>query len=281
MADQFKDKVAIVTGVASGIGRALCEVLCQRGAHVIVADIDVARAQRLASAMSTHGGQARATYVDVANLELVRTLVSDTTSRYGRLDYMFNNAAATASRGELHDLPLEPWYRAINVNLLGVLYGTIAAYSFMVRQGSGHIVNTASLAGLVGFPTSIPYGVTKSAVVNLTASLRVEAAELGINVSVVCPGPVHGEQRQRFKLIGVDRAARVVLHGVERNHAIIVFPLSARLLWWLYRLSPSLIFPIGRKLVRDFRRERQHRSPRGADGVRPEWSSRFKGPGSN
>ncbi len=257
MADQFKDKVAIVTGGASGIGQGLCEVLCQRGAHVIVADIDVARAQQLASALSANGGRAHAAHVDVANLEFVERLVSNTTSEYGRLDYMFNNAAAAATRGELRDLTLEPWYRAIDVNLLGVVHGTIAAYSFMVRQGFGHIVNTAALAGLVGFPTSIPYAATKSAVVGLSVSLRIEAAELGVKVSVVCPGPVHGIEQRRFQLIGIHRAAQLILRGVERDHAIIVFPLFARLLWWLYRLSPNLLFPIGRKVVRDFRAERQ------------------------
>src|SRR5262249_15260588 len=145
MADQFKDGIAIVTGGASGIGQALCEALCQRGAHVVVADIDVARAQQLASAISANGGHARATHVDVTNPELVQKLVSDTVSEYGRLDYMFNNAAAAATRGVLRDLTLEPWHRAIDVNLLGVLYGTLAANSLMVRQGFGHIVNTGSL----------------------------------------------------------------------------------------------------------------------------------------
>lgn len=255
--DQFKDKVAIVTGGASGIGQALCEALCQRGAHVIVADIDVTRAQQLASTLSANGGRAHAAHVDVANAELVQRLVSNTISEYGRLDYMFNNAAAAATRGELRDLTLEPWHRAVDVNLLGVVYGTIAAYSFMAGQGFGHIVNTASLAGLIGFPTSIPYGVTKSAVVGLSVSLRVEAAELGVKVSVVCPGPIHAIEQHPSKLIGTHRAAQLILRGVERDHAIIVFPLSAKLLWWLYRLSPSLLFLLGRKLVRDFRAERQ------------------------
>jgi NAD(P)-dependent dehydrogenase (short-subunit alcohol dehydrogenase family) len=256
MADQFKDKVAIVTGGASGLGQALCEALCKRGAHVIVADIDVTRAQQLALAICATGGRARAAHLDVANFDLVQRLVSDTASEYGHFDYMFNNAAATATRGELRDLPLEPWYRAIDVNLLGVLYGTIAAYSVMIRQGFGHIVNTGSIAGLVGFPTSIPYGATKSAVVNLSVALRTEAAELGVKVSVVCPGPIHGEERQHVKLIGIERAAQLMLNGVERNKAIIVFPLLARVLWWLHRLSPNLLFLLGRKFMRDYRRKR-------------------------
>lgn len=259
MVDQFKDKVAIVTGGASGIGKALCETLCRRGARVTVADIDLTRAQQLASVLSTNGGRAHAAHVDVANREFVEQLVADTISEHGRLDYMFNNAAATATRGELRNLTLEPWHRAIDVNLFGVVHGTIAAYAVMARQGFGHIVNIASLAGLIGFPTSIPYGATKSAVIGLSVSLRIEAEDLGVKVSVVCPGPVHATEQQRARLIGIERAAQLILRGVERNQAMIVFPLSAQLLWWLYRLSPRLLFPLGRKVLRDFRGE--HRTP--------------------
>lgn len=253
MTDQFRDKTAIVTGGASGIGHALCEALCRRGARVIVADIDIAGAERVASAICAAGGRARAALLDVTKFDLVEELVSATASSFGHLDYMFNNAAATATRGELHGLPLEPWHRAIDVNLLGVVYGTIAAYTVMVRQGYGHIVNTGSLAGLVSFPTSIPYGATKAAVVNLSVALRMEAEERGVKVSVVCPGPIHGERIKYLNLIGVERAAQLMLRGVERNDALIVFPLFARALWWLNRLSPHIVFPIGRKLIRDYR----------------------------
>jgi NAD(P)-dependent dehydrogenase (short-subunit alcohol dehydrogenase family) len=256
MDGQFKDKVAVVTGGASGIGQALCRALCQYGAHVIVADIDVKRAQELSSHISANGGQAHAAYLDVADFELVQRLVSDIASEYGRLDYIFNNAAATATRGDLTDLPIELWKRMIDVNLLGVVYGTNAAYALMIRQGFGHIVNVSSLAGLIGYPTNIPYSATKSAVVNLSVSLRIEAAMLGVKVSVVCPGPIHGKVRHRIRLIGIDQAAHLILNGVRRNRAIIVFPLLARFLWRMYRLSPSLLFTLGRKLVKDFRDER-------------------------
>jgi NAD(P)-dependent dehydrogenase (short-subunit alcohol dehydrogenase family) len=253
MADQFKDKVAIVTGGASGIGRALCEALSQRGARVIVADIDTEGAQRVALAITTAGGRAREAHLDVAKGEDVRRLVGDTASEYRRLDYMFNNAGLAVSRGEVRDLTVEHWHRVIDVNLLGVLYGTIAAYSLMVQQGFGHIVNTASLAGLVGFPTSIPYGVSKCALVGLSIPLRLEAADLGVKVSVVCPGEIRTNQRHTFGLVGAEQAAEIILRGVAKNQAIIVFPLYARILWRLNRLCPKLLFPLGRKIVRDFR----------------------------
>jgi NAD(P)-dependent dehydrogenase (short-subunit alcohol dehydrogenase family) len=161
MADPFKDKVAIVTGGASGIGRALCEALSRCGACVIVADINTVGAQRVALAITTAGGRARAAHLDVVKDEGVRKLVDDTASEYRRLDYMFNNAGVNVSRREMRDLTAEHWHSVIEVNLLGVLYGTIAAYSVMVQQGFGHIVNMGSLDGLLGFPTSIPYGVSK------------------------------------------------------------------------------------------------------------------------
>ena len=260
MADSFKDKVAIVTGGASGIGQALCETLCERGARVVIADIDLAQAQQVAAAISAKGGHARAAQVNVINREFVQKLVADTVSDFGRLDYMFNNAATPATRGALRDIPLEVWDRSIDVNLRGVINGTLAANALMVRQGFGHIVNTGSLAGLVGYPTNTPYAATKAAVVNLSMSLRAESVESGVKVSVVCPGPVHGyAPEMRNKLIGTTRAAQLILDGVARNRAIIVFPRTARILWWLYRLSPNLVLLIGRKVVLDYIKRRNAR----------------------
>ncbi len=253
MADQFKDKVAIVTGGASGIGRALCGALSERGAFVVVADIAAEQAQAVAAAIAASDGRAQAVRLDVTQPEQVHKLVADIASEHGRLDYMFNNAALSLSHREVRDVPLEDWHRIINVNLLGVLYGTVAAYALMVRQGFGHIVNTASLAGLVGFPTHIPYGVTKAALVGLSTQLRLEAADLGVKVSVVCPGHVHARTGQGRGLLGPDRAAWTILRGVAQNRAMIIFPLHARILWRLYRLRPQLLFPLGRKMVRDFR----------------------------
>ncbi len=269
--DYFQDKAAIVTGGASGIGQMLCEELAARGAIVIVADLNLDGAQRAASTTIESGGRARAESLDVSNADAVRDLVDRVAGEHGRLDFMFNNAGIGVG-GEVRDLSPEHWRRIVEINLFGVISGTSAAYSVMVKQGFGHIVNTASVAGLIGSPTMTPYATTKYAVVGLSTSLRSEAERLGVRVSVVCPGfiqtgiydaatLVKGDKAAflsqiPFKLMDARSAARKILRGVERNRAIIVFPFYARLLWWLARINPSLLSPLSRKTVNDFRRTR-------------------------
>lgn len=261
----FNAQVAIVTGGASGIGRALCEELARRGAIVVVADINYAGAQSVAAAI---GGKARAAALDVTNAQDVERLVEDTIRAEGRLDYMFNNAGIGVG-GEVRDLSLDDWRTAVDINLWGVIYGTTAAYAAMMRQGSGHIVNTASAAGLVGEPGLIPYSVTKSAVVALSTALRAEAHTFGVRVSVVCPGFIDTAifenaigikiDKDEFlaklpvRLVTAPDAAYAILRGVQRNESIIVFPFYARLAWWLMRINPAILAVFHRKMLTNLR----------------------------
>lgn len=266
-APAFNGQLAIITGGGSGIGAALAAALSARGARVIVCDIDAARAQALVG----RGDAIEGVRVDVTDAAAVSAFVDDIATRHGRIDLFFNNAGISVT-GDARDLALQHWRRVIEVNLMGVVHGTHAAYRIMTRQGSGHIVNIASLAGLIPFPTNAPYATSKHAVVGLSVSLREEGAALGVKVSAVCPGfiesnifrdtPFINVPREEilkgvpFKPMDTDLAATRILHGVARNQAIISFPGYARFIWRLYRLWPGLIALLNRRLVRDLRRVR-------------------------
>jgi NAD(P)-dependent dehydrogenase (short-subunit alcohol dehydrogenase family) len=185
----FQGNVAVITGGASGIGRMLCDELAGRGTTVVEADINEPGAREVAASIRAQGGQARAQQVDVSSEEGVQRLVQDAVAALGSLDYMFNNAGIVIA-GDLRDLRAEHRRRMLDVNLWGVICGASAAYAIMAEQEHGHIVNTASLAGLVPDPTDHIYSTAKHAVVGLSGSLRNAAALLGVKVSDVCPSYV-------------------------------------------------------------------------------------------
>ncbi|MEQ8233644.1 MAG: SDR family oxidoreductase [Gammaproteobacteria bacterium] len=266
---QAGGEVAVITGGASGIGLALGSALAARGATVVLADIDGDAAQ---SAAARLGPRASAVTLDVTDAAAVAAVVADTVEQHGRLDLMVNNAGIAIS-GEVRDIAVEHWRRVVEVNLMGVVHGCDAAYKQMVKQGHGHIVNIASLAGLVPFPTNASYCATKHAVVGLSQSLRAEGEALGVKVSVVCPGfvatnifeasqAINVPQEQLaanipFKLVPAEEAARRILAGVAKNRAVIVFPGYARLSWWLTRLHHALTRPLATGMLRDFRKLRR------------------------
>jgi NAD(P)-dependent dehydrogenase (short-subunit alcohol dehydrogenase family) len=265
----FHSQVAIVTGGASGIGRALCEELSRRGAMVIIADIEADAAERLALSIIQTGARARAAHLDVASERDVTHLIEAVASEYGRIDYMFNNAGI-AIGGDARDLSSDQWRRVLDVNLYGVLHGALAAYRVMARQGHGHIVNTASVTGLFPQPGNAPYCTSKYGIVGFSLSLRCEGADLGVKVSAVCPGRVDANIFQsavimniprervtaRFRTMHAATAARLILRGVSRNRGLIVFPVTMRIAWRLYRLFPWVSDAIGVRMMRNLRRLR-------------------------
>ena len=184
----FDGGVAIVTGAASGIGRAISEALAQRGCQVVLADIEFDDAEAAAAQIREKGGRASARHLDVCDFAAVSELVTETMEKLGRIDYIFNNAGIVVA-GEVANYTIDAWQRVIAVNLGGVVNGVQAAYPAMIRQGFGHIVNTASMAGLV-ISAGVGYTATKYAVVGLSRALRIEAEVRGVRVSVICPGVI-------------------------------------------------------------------------------------------
>jgi NAD(P)-dependent dehydrogenase (short-subunit alcohol dehydrogenase family) len=270
-------RTAIVTGGASGIGRAIAAALVARGDSVTVADLDATGAEQVAEKLSADGpGKAIGAELDVTDASAVADLYRSVKDEHGRLDLVFNNAGI-AIGGLAEDLTLDHWNKAIDVNLKGVVHGVHAAYPIMLEQGFGHIVNTASLAGLVPMPMGIPYTATKHAVVGLSLGLRAEAAERGVRISVVCPGFVDtplltnvnpglpettmsGDARDDIKqaaprLYTAEKLARDILHGVQRNRALIVAPASGRAAWRAMRLLPGGGVRAAQLAVARFRRQ--------------------------
>ena len=142
--------------------------------------------------------------VNVADAEAFQRVVESAVESWGRLDYLFNNAGIGIG-GEARDFQLDEWKKVIDVNLYGVIHGVQAAYPIMIEQGSGHIVNVASIAGLVPFAGEISYTASKYAVVGLTHTLRAEAADLGGNVTLVCPGKIETPIYETSEVIGFDK----------------------------------------------------------------------------
>lgn len=271
----FNGAVAMVTGGASGIGRALAVELARRGAEVVLADLQEEAVGAAAAEIRSTGAEATASVLDVADFEAVQNLVRVTMARTGRLDFLFNNAGIGIG-GEVRDYTLEDWNRLIDVNLRGVVHGVQAAYGYMAGQGFGHMVNTASIAGLVPTPFETGYGMTKHAVVGLSQSLRIEAVDHGVRVSVLCPGvirtPILDGGRygrivaeiprektmaiwERLRPMDPNLFAGKVLDQVVANRAIIIVPGWWKIFWWIHRFSPALGMRLVGKSYRDMKRE--------------------------
>ncbi|MDI6761931.1 MAG: SDR family oxidoreductase [Thermodesulfobacteriota bacterium] len=272
----FDGATGIVTGGASGIGRALAEELAKRGCEVVLADLQIELAEEVASEIRLSGGKATAVKIEVTDFSAMEQLVQETINRTGRLDYIFNNAGI-AIGGNVCHYGIEDWNQIVDVNLRGVINGVQAAYKIMMAQGFGHIVNTASMAGLMVSPGAVAYATTKYGVVGLSLSLRAEAAQMGARVSVLCPGVVRTpilegmgkygkmlidippEQMRRMweklKPMPPNMFAEKVLNSVASNKAIIIVPSWWKLFWWMNRLSPSLGISLAQRRFQKVQKE--------------------------
>jgi len=271
MTKDLAGKVAIITGGASGIGKALAEELAGRACYVVLADINAALLDGTVTELRSSGALVDAKAVDVRDAAQVQQLVDGAFQELGRIDYLFNNAGVNLC-AELRDTTLDDWNLLIDVNLRGVVHGVHAAYPIMRKQGFGHIVNVSSAAGLIPAAAEGAYSATKHAVVGLSSALQIEAAAFGVKVSVVCPGMIDTPIFDATKYVKLDRdaikaiapekpmaprkAARRILRGVERNRFFIVITATAHVLWRLHRYAPRTSMRVGREAVRMFRARR-------------------------
>jgi NAD(P)-dependent dehydrogenase (short-subunit alcohol dehydrogenase family) len=185
--DTLVGKVAIITGAASGIGRASAVALASRGARIVVADIDGAGA---ASAAAAIGKQAVAVCCDVSDEKCFELLKVRALDHFGSIDIIMNNAG-TISRGLPEQIPLIEWRRILDINLLSVVRSNLVFLPHLMAQRSGHIINTASFAGLFTYSFDRqPYAAAKAAVVQISEGLAIYLKPFGVGITLLCPGPV-------------------------------------------------------------------------------------------
>lgn len=255
----LEGKVAVITGGASGIGRATAELLAERGARIHLVDYDAAKLETTAAEMRAAGTTVQTHRVDVSDPAQVERLAATVFDAEGAVDVLHNNAGIGVG-GPFVDLTLEDIQRTIQVNLLGTAYGIHYFLPRMLAQGRhGHIVNTASGAGLVPIPMLGIYSASKHGVVALTEALDAEQAGTNVSFSVICPGvidtPILRNSPQRGGLADVDQidrlakrfaatprtVAEAVWHALETREVVVVAaPVFVTPAWLVRRFSPRV-----------------------------------------
>ncbi len=214
---QFEEKVVLVTGAASGIGRAAARLFAGEGAHVVVADIDRPGADATVELIRADGGDALAVIVDVADAASVADMVAATVETYGGLDVALNNAGIVGAGVDIADMDDEVWRRGIDVMLTGVFLCLKHEIPLMLARGGGAIVNTSSGAGLIGFPGQANYVAAKHGVIGLTRSAALEYIGRGIRINAICPGTARSRMVDEWMDGSAEAEAQVAaLHPIGR-----------------------------------------------------------------
>lgn len=263
IAEAFNGRSVLVTGAASGIGRSIAAQTTEVGAKVLLVD----KSEKVFDVAAEIGRGAEAILVDVREPQQLKAAVDRVVELHGRLDFMFNNAGV-AIFGEIEETPIDEWDLIIDVNFRAVAHGMKFAWDQMIRQPEGgHIVSTASAAGLVPVPLQTHYVGTKHGVVGLSKNLSLEGAEHNIHATVFCPGFTEtGMMTDNIKHgrmdipdirklapappTPVDVQVERLLKGVARRRRYVVVPFYSRLGWWVERISPSFSHQVHRVIHR-------------------------------
>jgi NAD(P)-dependent dehydrogenase (short-subunit alcohol dehydrogenase family) len=257
----FQNAVIVVTGAGCGIGRATAMTFSRLGAKVVLADIQASRLARVSDEISSEGGSARALQVDVSDRRQVESLAETVLKEFKKVDVVVNNAGVLIL-GEMRLISLEDFERIMGVNFWGVIHLVHFFLPSMIERRHGHFVNISSANGLAPLPYVGPYSASKSAVLVISETLRLEVARFGIGVTTVCPGLTrteirneakyrtdtdaakrfldHFRERAEGKAIDPFRVAKKIPPAILRNRAFVRISPETYLLSWAYRFMPRL-----------------------------------------
>ncbi len=210
---KLDNKVALITGGASGIGLAAARLFAAEGAHVVIADYNQAGAEAAAESLKDHG--VRALHVNVAESESVQRMIVDTVTAFGTVNILINSAGTGEQPGPIHEKDEHDWARVLAVNVTGTFLCMKYALPHMLTNSSGVILNMASIGGLLGFPNSAAYAASKGAVIQLTRAAALEYARRGIRVNAIAPGWIETPMVEAYTQSGIsiDRLTRSVPLG--------------------------------------------------------------------
>ena len=267
MIKNFQNKSVLITGAATGIGRALAHELAQRGAIVYVTALTKKEAQIVVDEITSANGKAIAAKLDVGKFKEIEKIINLVVSEQGQLDIMINNAGV-AYVGESYDMQIETIEQLAHINFTAVNAGAILAYTQMKKQGFGHILNTASMGGFLPTPGMAVYAATKHGVVGLTISLAAEGKDFNITVRASCPGFIKSELMNKSsdvsnnmndyldllpEAVDASIAAKTIIDGLGKKPVLIFTPYYAKISYFLNRFIPNFMAKGGDDILKKYR----------------------------
>ena len=221
---KLKDKVAIVTGGGTGIGKAISLALANEGAVVVIAARNLSRLEQAVQDIMSKGGKAKAIQADISDHEQVKRMVAQAVEDFGQIDILVNNAArGTFNNADVVDMKLKEWHDSLAINLTGMMFCSREALKYMIPRESGNIVNISSVAGISGVPKESPYAVSKWGVIGLTETLAIEAGRFGIRVNCISPGATRTQEFEDWVKVSAADAGisyEEMLSKITDNNAL-------------------------------------------------------------